>query len=120
MRFEGPKYESPQILPLKETAEEKTYRELRDKFKQPERVDLFDGAETLNGRDVQPEKLKTKTAVLWMKGWGTTPDSYEDNIIDLAGRGRRVLAVDNVYGAGRATAEEADAENVLKSLDWRD
>jgi len=45
-----------------------------------------------------------------MKGWGATPDSYKDNIVGLVEKGRRILAVDNVYGAERLTAEEVDAQ----------
>lgn len=110
MSMERPSYENPQILPLKETAEERAYRELREKFEQPERIDLYEGAETLNVRDIQPEQLKTEVPTVWMKGWGTTSDSYKDNILGLAERGRRVLAVDNVYGVEGAEAEEVDAQ----------
>ncbi|OGN10023.1 MAG: hypothetical protein A3J46_04105 [Candidatus Yanofskybacteria bacterium RIFCSPHIGHO2_02_FULL_41_11] len=45
-----------------------------------------------------------------MKGWGTTPDSYKDNIVGLAEKGRRVLAVDNVYGVEGTSAEGVDAQ----------
>ncbi|OGN10024.1 MAG: hypothetical protein A3J46_04110 [Candidatus Yanofskybacteria bacterium RIFCSPHIGHO2_02_FULL_41_11] len=57
-------YENPQILPLKETEEEEAHRKLKEKFEQPERLDLYEGAETLNIRDIQPEKLKTEVPTI--------------------------------------------------------
>lgn len=110
MSIERPSYENSQILPLKETVEEEAHRKLKEKFEQPEKIDLYEGAETLNIRDIQPEKLKTDTPTILMKGWGTTTDSYKDNVIGLAERGRRVLAVDNVYGVEGVTAEEVDVQ----------
>ncbi len=110
MSIERPSYENPQILPLKgEVPPEKMEEYLRKQFEQSEKLELYEG-ETLSLRDIQPEKLKTEVPTVWMKGWGTTPDNYRDNILRLAEKGRRVLAVDNVYGVEGAKAEEVDAQ----------
>lgn len=110
MSFEFPQYENPQVLTLKETEEEKTRRQLEERFEELERIELYEGIETLNIRDIQPESLKTEVPTIFMKGWGTTLDSYKDNIIGLAERGRRVLAVDNTYGVKNAESEGVDME----------
>ncbi|MDP3696795.1 MAG: alpha/beta hydrolase [Candidatus Taylorbacteria bacterium] len=70
---------------------------LRQQFEQSEKLHLHEG-ETLSFRDVQPEKIKTQIPVLFLKAWGTTTENYKDNIIGLAEKGRRVLAINNIYG----------------------
>ncbi|MEK9158003.1 MAG: alpha/beta hydrolase [Patescibacteria group bacterium] len=113
MSIERPSYENSQILPLKgEVPPEKMEEYLRQQFEQPEKLELYDG-ETLSLRDIQPEKLKTETPVLFLKGWGTTPDNYKDNIVGLAEKGRRVLAVDNIYGI---SAEQIEGVEEAKKL----
>ena len=107
MSIERPDYESSQILPLKgEVSAESMSEYLKQQFDSPEKLDLYEG-ETLSLRDIQPEKLKTETPVLFLKGWGTTPDNYRDNIVGLAEKGRRILAVDNIYGISAEQIEGA-------------
>src|SRR3989344_7264015 len=100
-------HEVSQVIPLRgEVSPEEMPEYLKRQFEQPERLELYEG-ETLSVRDIQPDKLKTQTPVLFLKGWGTTPDNYKDNIIGLAQKGRRVLAVDNVYGISSEQIEGA-------------
>ncbi|MDO8495718.1 MAG: alpha/beta hydrolase [bacterium] len=98
MSIEMPSYENKQTLPPKgEVPPEKLPEYLSNQFDQPDKFELYEG-ETLSLRDIQPEKVKTEVPLLILKGWGTTPDNYKANIIGLAEKGRRVLAVDNIHG----------------------
>lgn len=55
MSIERPNYESSQVLPLKgEVSPESMPEYLKQQFDNPENFDLYEGAETLNVRDVQP------------------------------------------------------------------
>jgi pimeloyl-ACP methyl ester carboxylesterase len=103
---------------------------LRSQLEHPDAIDLY-GEKTLNLVDLQPERLKTETPVFWLGGWGATAEVHEDNIINLAERGRRTLAVDAPHGIESANIQESATERgqeihdielrkvaaVLKSLD---
>lgn len=70
---------------------------LRSQLKRPDTINLY-GGEVLSIIDLQPERLKTETPVFWLGGWGTTIQVMENNIVNLAERGRRTLAVDAPHG----------------------
>lgn len=114
MSIERPNYETPQTLPIKgEVSPESMPEYLRQQFESPEKLDLY-GGETLSIRDIQPEKLKTEIPTLVAKGWGVTnEDNHRRNIIGLAEKGRRVLAVDNIYGI---SSEQVDDTERAKEL----
>lgn len=78
-------------------------------LKRPEKIDLYEG-EVMKVVDVKPEKPKTDIPTFWLRGWGATVEVHEDNIINLAERGRRTLAIDAPSGISSANLEESATE----------
>lgn len=85
----------------------------RDKIKlqlkHPDEIDLYEGG-AMKVVDVKPEKPKTDIPTFWLCGWGATVEVHEDNIINLAERGRRTLAIDAPHGIDSANLEESATE----------
>lgn len=72
----------------------------------------FEAVEVYGGKmwivDLNPEKLKTTTPAVFLKGWGTTSRIYKENLMSLAEQGRRVLVIDNPHGIEAKNISEAD------------
>lgn len=79
--------------------------ELEKQFESLESIEVYGGEMRIV--DLNPDKLKTQTPAVFLKGWGTTSRIYKENLIGLAEQGRRVLAVDNPHGIA--------AENISES-----
>ena len=82
---------------------------LKYQFEHPDKIDLYEGG-VMDIIDVKPERPKTEVPTFWLRGWGTTPEVYEDNIINLAKRGRRTLAVNAPHGIESANIQESVTE----------
>lgn len=61
----------------------------------------------MNVVDVKPERAKTEIPAMWLRGWGTTVEVHEDNILELAQRGRRTLAIDASHGIASENIPES-------------
>ena len=93
-----------------ETSSEVSGKEaLRYQLDHPSVIDLYEGG-TMDAVDVKPEEMKTKTPAVWLRGWGTTGEVHEDNILELAARGRRTLAVGAPHGIDAANIPESATE----------
>ena len=89
---------------------------LRYQLEHPSQIDLYEGG-TMDIVDVKPEKMKTETPAAWLRGWGTTVEVHEDNILELARHGRRTLAVDARHGIESANIPESETEQGEKIHD---
>ncbi len=102
--------------------------DLKTQFANPERIRI--GEEEVDIYDISPEKRKTETPVVLAPGFSATPMAYEQNILELAKAGRRVIAVDSPHGliehpiekdraSGHAEVELAKLSAVIQALDER-
>ena len=67
------KHERPEILGLNRTPE------LEKQFETFESIEVYGGEMRI--ADSSPEKLKTQTPTVFLKGWGTTPRIYKENLV---------------------------------------
>ena len=118
--------------PTQESSESNKER-IKFQLEHPDKIDLYEGG-VMDVVDVKPERPKTEVPTFWLRGWGTTLEVHEDNIINLAERGRRVLAVDAPHGIESANIQESTTERgqeihdielrkvaaLLKALDEKD
>ena len=78
-----------------------------EQWSNPETLD-FDG-EKVEVHDVRPEKEKTDVSVVFMPGWGTSPEVFKKDLKVLHENDRRVLAVDAPHGVEhQISTEEAE------------
>lgn len=94
------KHEQTEVLGLNKTPE------LERQFESFESVGVY--GDEMRIIDLSPEKLKTQTPTVFLKGWGTTSKNYKENLIGLAEQGRRILAVDNSHGIRTENIPESD------------
>ena len=94
------KNERTEILNLNRTPE------LEKQFESFELVEVYGGE--MRVVDLNPEKLKTQTPTVFLKGWGATPRIYKESLIGLAEQGRKVLAVDSPHGIEVKNIPESD------------
>ena len=94
--------------PAKESPESNRER-IKSQLKHPDKIELYEGG-TMDVVDVKPERPKTEIQTFWLRGWGTTVEVHEDNIVNLAERGRRTLAVDAPHGIESANIQELTTE----------
>src|SRR3989344_5316491 len=94
--------------PAKESPESNRER-IKSQLKHPDKIELYEGG-TMDVVDVKPERPKTEIPTFWLRGWGTTVEVHEDNIVNLAERGRRTLAVDAPHGIESANIQELTTE----------
>jgi len=60
--------------------------------------------------DLEPENLKTEVPVVLGVGWGGEPDAYKNNLLYLANKGRRTIALDAVHGIDNDIETENDTD----------
>lgn len=89
---------------------------LRSQLERRDSIDLYAGG-AMEIIDVKPEEAKTETPTFWLGGWGTTTAVSEENIINLAERGRRTLAVDAPHGIESAAIPESATERAREMPD---
>lgn len=106
---------------------------LRHQLEHPTQVGLYEGG-VMNIVDVMPEKMKTEIPTVWLQGWGATVEVHEDNILELAEKGRRTLAIDTLHGIASENISESGVKQgqeihdielrkvvaLLKALDEKD
>lgn len=71
-------------------------KSLEEQFAHPERIRI--GEEEVDVYDISPEKLKTEIPTVLAPGFSATPMAHEQNIIELAKAGRRVISVNSTHG----------------------
>lgn len=98
-----PEYFERNREPQLETSRE----QFKSQFENPEKISLY-GSETMNVVDLNPKNPKTEIPAFWLTGWGAPAEVHEKNIISLAERGRRTLAVDEPHGI--ETSQEASSK----------
>src|SRR3989344_2747741 len=106
MGFERLKYENHQIIPLKGDVLEYQHT-WEEQFKNPGRVELY-GESEMRVIDLKPEKPISEVPTVFLRGWGTTADSYKTNIKEIARAQRRVLAIDEPHGIGIENLSEEE------------
>ena len=94
------KHERPEILGLNRTPE------LEKQFESFEPIEVYGGE--MGVVDLSPEKLKTQTPTVFLKGWGTTSKIFKENLIGLAEQQRRVLAIDDPHGIEAGNIPESE------------
>jgi len=82
---------------------------LKFQFEHPDKINLYEGG-VMEVIDVKPERPKTEVPIFLLGGWGTTVEVYKDNIVNLAERGRRILAVNAPHGIESANIQESATE----------
>jgi pimeloyl-ACP methyl ester carboxylesterase len=60
--------------------------------------------------DLKPDQLKTEVPVFLGVGWGGEPDAYKNNLLYLANKGRRAIALDAVHGIDNDIEIEHDTD----------
>lgn len=80
------------------------HKSLEEQFAEKEIVRVRD--EELGILDIVPEHLKTETPTFFVPGWGMTPEAYRENILELAGKDRRVLSFESPHGIDAGTLKE--------------
>src|SRR3989338_10760046 len=83
---------------------------LKYQFEHPDKIDLYEGG-VMDIIDIKPERPKTEVPTFLLRGWGTIPEVYRNNIIYLAERGRRILAVNAPHGIDSANIQESATEH---------
>lgn len=95
---------SPNAQPMQEN-----FKSLEDQFAHPERIRI--GEEDIDVYDISPEQRKTATATILAPGFSATPMAHEQNILELAKSGRRVISVDSPHGLSTHTVEHDLSNN---------
>lgn len=67
--------------------------------------------------DIDPEDKKTEVLVVLGVGWGGEPNAYKNNLLYLASKGRRTIALDAVHGI--ETENQDDIENIFPDAEMR-
>lgn len=88
---------------------------LEEQFDSKKTVELYGGQ--IEIIDVSPENLKTEIPVVVLPGWAAEAADFKENIIGIAGDGRRVLSVNAPYGINHDLPEQS--RDVLPDAELR-
>ncbi|MCK9351434.1 MAG: alpha/beta fold hydrolase [Candidatus Paceibacterota bacterium] len=90
----------PENFPIQKINENKElpkkYASPEDQFSRPKRIRV--GTEDVDVYDVSPENTKTDIPTVFAPGFSGTPMFHQQNIIELAKAGRRIISVDSPHG----------------------
>ncbi len=69
---------------------------IEEQFNNPEIIKV--AGEEIEVVDIKPQNQKTEIPTVLVPGWTATPETFKDNIIDLAGLNRRVISTNAPHG----------------------
>jgi len=85
-----------------------------EQFKSPEILKL--GEEEVEVVDIKPENPKTEIPTILVPGWTATPETFKDNILDLAELNRRVISINAPHGIDVSEQVENIPEAELRKV----
>jgi pimeloyl-ACP methyl ester carboxylesterase len=87
---------------------------IEEQFENPDIIELAD--KKLEVVDIKPENQKTEVPTMLVPGWTATPETFKDNILDLAELNRRVISINAPHGIDVSEQVENIPEAELRKV----